>query len=192
MPRRHTEEQAARDADTALTLPSHVLVATGSLVGRRVTRVRRVLCGDDDGDGQARAVSSTGDARDGVTELTLDDGRLLLASANVERHSVALALGALPAADEPYAFDVSRDDFWRWRLRREITEVLVCKSLDVPPSALELEFGVELGLRFTPGFALEYHLRDGVGRLSIRDARHGERCRKLAVDELRGNALLRR
>ena len=52
----------------------------------------------------------------------------------------------------------------------------------MPENADELEFGLELELRYTPAIALEYQLRDGAPVLVLSNAQTGERCRRLALD----------
>ncbi len=162
---------------SAVTLPSHARPLLSSLVGRRIVRARRVLFEAD-----SYEPSPAADERDGATELSFDDGTILRVLAQEASHSVAVAAGPLAAAEEPHAVEVSRDAFWRYRLRREILGVYAWKSLDVPENADELEFGLELELRYTPAIALEYQLRDGAPVLVLSNAQTGERCRRLALD----------
>ena len=155
-------------------LPTAARELLTPLRGRRLVRVRRVVH-----DPEAEATTRR-DPADGPIELALDDGAVLHAIAEPGKSSVVLCAGELPPSAGP-AVDVSRNDFWRWRLRREITGVVVWKSLDVDARASELEFGLELELRFTPSAVLEYVVDQGVESLIATDGKSGERCRHLRL-----------
>jgi hypothetical protein len=157
--------------DYALPLEARDLL--GALVGDRLVGVRRAAIGSEE-------VTRCADPRDGATELELASGLTLHLASDETRHSVVVRRG--PAASTPTPLvDASRDDFWRWRLRRDIVAVHVWKSLDVPADAKELEFGIELELRFTRGVAFEYALAEGSGRLTISDGSQREPSRRLRV-----------
>lgn len=148
------------------------------LAGRRIVRVRRRL--DETGTESTTGATIHTDAGEGPLELVFDDGSALHVEADRERSSLVVAPGELDLAAGALT-DLSRNTFWRWRLRRPITAVHVWKSLDVPPSAAELEFGIAIELGATPGFVIEFFNDGGLERLVVSDGRSAERRRTIRL-----------
>jgi hypothetical protein len=151
-------------------LPTAARNLLASLVGRRLLAVRRT------GVDPALAASLARDAGRGDLELELEGLRLSLV-ADPERRSVLV--GAVALGGE--TVDVSASAFWRWRMRREVEGVRVWKSLDVPETADELEFGLEMGLRGTRGLVVELIEDEGIAGLVVSDGEGSERHRVLEL-----------
>ena len=156
-------------------LPTAAADLLADLVGRRLVRVRRRL------EAQQGDASTSRDSGEGPVELLFDDGFVIHVAGDPGRLSVVIGAGELPASAAGTIVEVSRNEFWRWRLRRPVSGVQAWKSLDVPARAPELEFGLEVGLGPLPGFAVELVLDEGIEALRVSDGTGAERHRVIPI-----------
>lgn len=149
-------------------LPTQAQSLLSQWVGARILQVHSMVLQDP--------------AHSACLTLTSDRGALL-----VMPDEKRLSVTVQATEQDPVGEDISKSDLFRYRLRRPIENFFVWKSYDISPTALELEFGLELVLQTVPGFCIEYIHRgteehsgdDAFLRLTL--GRSQERCRRLHV-----------
>ncbi|MDP1696380.1 MAG: hypothetical protein Q8L45_01110 [Xanthomonadaceae bacterium] len=162
------------------TLPSQNMSIFTTLLGKRITSVKRQLFKHD------MDLPGYEQNADGPIQFIINDGSIVHFIADTETFSIGIVSGEMPRFGSSYELrDVSNNSFWSGKVGQEIKQIALLKSKDWSKD-YPCEFGIELSFSYGETALIEYlDEEDYPDMIKVADHYTGQPCIVQLVDSCR-------